>query len=131
MNTNFRTLNVRSFLGAAAVAACAVLSGPVQAEGHQVTVKISVNTTGFDLNQPAVAREVYGRLRRAAFTVCRDGGRVDLEPVTSFTDCYETALGKAIGSAHQPQLSMIYLATHTARAAASYGIEISTRMASK
>ena len=131
MNKNSLSLNVKPFICLVAAAACAVLSSPVQANDHEVTVKISVSTTGLDLSQPAVVRELYRRIQRASRTACRDGDRVSLEPPTSFTGCYEKALGDAVHSAHRPELSIVYLATHTPRDAATYGIEVPARVAAK
>ncbi len=133
MNTKASFLTSKPFIciAAAAAAACAALSGPVHAKDHEVTVKISVSTAGLDLTQPAGAREVYRRLRLAALTACGDGGRVGLEPVASVHGCYEKALGEAVRSAHQPQLSIVYLATHTIRNAAAYGIEVPVRVAAE
>jgi len=130
MNTNASSLTTKPFfICFAAVAACAVLSGPVQANDHEVTVRIPASTAGLDPSQPADARELYARLRKAARIACTHGMRVDLEPATSFLGCYETALGNAVHSAHQPQLSIVYLATHTVRDAATYGIEVPVRLA--
>jgi UrcA family protein len=131
MNTNSPPLNAKSFICIAAVAACAVLAGPVQADDHEVTVNISVSTAGLDLSQPAGAREAYRRIQRGARIACTGGNRVDLEPPTSYTSCYEKALGDAVRSAHQPQLSIVYLDTHTPRDAATYGINVPVRMASE
>ena len=131
MNTNSHILNARFIICIAASAACAVLSAPVQAKSHEVTVKITVSTAGLDLSQPAGAREAYARLQKAADIACTHGNRVDLEPPTSLHACYEKALGDAVHSAHQPQLSMVYLASHTVRDAAKYGIEVPARLAAE
>src|SRR5208283_1854162 len=93
---NTQLLNAKSLFSIAVIAACVALSGPVQAESHKVMVKIPVSAAGLDLNQPAGASELYSRLRQAARTACRDGGRVGLEPVKNFTGCCEQALGGAI-----------------------------------
>ena len=124
-------LNAKLFICIALLAACGVLSAPVQAKSHEVTVKITVSTAGLDLSQPAGAREAYARLQKAARVVCTDGDRVGLEPPTSFTGCYEKALGDAVRSARRPQLTIVYLATHTPRDAATYGIEVPVRMAAE
>jgi UrcA family protein len=131
MNTNSLVLNTRSFICIAAVSACAILAGPVHAEDHAVTVNISISTAGLDLSQPAGAREVYRRIQGAARTACTDGNRLDLKPPTSYTGCYEKALGDAVRSAHRRQLSIVYLDTHTPRDAAAYGIEVPVRMAAE
>jgi UrcA family protein len=131
MNTKASILNAKSFIWLAALAACAVVSGQVKADGHEVTVKISVNAAGLDLSRPADAREVYRRLSFAARTACADGNRVGLQPPSSFVDCYEKALGDAVRSVNRPQLNIVYLATHTSRDAETYGIEVPTRMAAK
>ena len=131
MNTKATILNAKPFICIAAVAACAALLGPVQATDHEVTINISVSTVGLDLSQPAGARELYARLRKAADIACTHGMRVDLEPVASLHGCYEKALGEAVRSAHQPQLSIVYLSMHTPRDAARYGIEVPVRMAAE
>ncbi len=131
MNTISHIHNAKFIICIAASAACAVFSAPVQAKSHEVTVKITVSTAGLDLkfSQPDGAREVYRRLQRAADTACGDGRRVDLQPVASLHGCYEKVLGDAVHLAHQPQLSIVYLATHTVRDAAKYGIEVPVRLA--
>jgi UrcA family protein len=130
MNTN-SSLTTKPFICVAAVVACAVLSGAVQATGHEVTIKVPASTAGLDPSQPAGARELYVRLQRAARVACTYGDRVGLEPPTSFRGCYEKALGDAVHSAHQPQLSIVYLATHTVRDAATYGIEVPVMLAAE
>jgi UrcA family protein len=131
MNTKASILNAKSFICLAALAACAVLSGPVKADGHEVTVKISVSAAGLDLSRPADAREAYRRLSFAARTACGDGNRVGLQPPPSWVDCYEKALGDAVRSVNRPQLNIVYLATHTSREAATYGIDVPARIAAK
>jgi UrcA family protein len=129
MNTNASSLTTKPFICSVAIAACAVLLGTVQAIGQEVAVKIHVSTAGLDPSQPAGARKLYARLQHAAWVACTNGMRVDLEPVASFSDCYEKALGNAVHSVHQPQLNIVYLATHTVRDAATYDIEIPVQLA--
>jgi UrcA family protein len=131
MNTKASILNAKSFICLVALAACAVPSGTLKADGREVTVKISVNATGLDLGRPGDAREVYRRLYFAARTACGNGNRVGLEPPPSFVDCYEKALGGAVRSVNRPQLNIVYLATHTTRDAETFGIQVSAHMAAK
>lgn len=131
MNTKASSLTTKPFICIALLAACGVLSAPVQAKSHEVTVKITISTAGLDLSQPSGARELYARLQKAARIACTHGMRVDLQPAASFTSCYESALGNAVHSAHQPQLSIVYLATHTVRDAATYGIDVPARLAAE
>jgi UrcA family protein len=130
MNTNY-SLTTKPLICFAAVVACTVLCGAIQAADHEVTIKVAAGTAGLDPSQPAGAREVYRRLQRAARTACGDGDRVGLEPPTSFAGCYEQALADAVRSAHRRQLSIIYLGTHTVRDAATYGIEVPVRLATE
>ena len=130
MNTNFPFLNAKSFICLAA-AACAIILGPAHAKDHEVTVKISVSAAGLDLSQPAGAQKFYWRLKRAAWVACAHGDRVGLEPPSNFTGCYEKALGEAVHSVHRAEVSTVYLATHTPRDAARYGIEVPVRMAAE
>lgn len=99
----------------AATAACAVVSAPVQAKSHEVTVTIAVSTAGLDLRRPADARKLYARLRFAAETACTNANIVGLEPVINYRACYERALADAVRSAHRPQLSLAYLEAHAAK----------------
>lgn len=129
MHTNFHILNAKSFVCLAA--ACSIISGPVHASDHEVTVKISVSAADLDLSQPAGAQKFYWRLKHAARVACAHGYRVGLEPPTNFTGCYEKALGEAVHSVHRAEVSTVYLATHTPRDAARYGIEVPVRMAAE
>jgi len=131
MNVNLPVLNAKSCICTAAVAACVILAVPVQAKEHEVGVKLSVTTTGLDLKQPADALELYRRLRKAADIVCGHGNRVDLRPVPDFAACYEQALGDAVRSANRPQLTIVYLRSHTLQDAAARGIEVPARVAAK
>jgi UrcA family protein len=128
---NTQLLNARSLFCIAVVAACLALSGPVHAESHDVMVKIPVSTAHLDLSQPAGATELYSRLREAAWDACREGGRLGLEPVKNFKGCYEQALGGAIRAANQPQLTLVYLKTHTWEEAATHGIAVARLVAAK
>ena len=129
MNTNRPVFHARFFICGAALAACAALASPVRS--NEVLVRISVDTAGLDLSQPVAAREAYRRIQRAARTACTSGNRVDLAPPASFIGCYERALGAAVGSAHQLQISIVYLESHTPRDAATYSIEVPVRMAAE
>ena len=131
MNANDPIGNTTACICIAAVAACAVLSGPAQANDHPVTIRLSVSTAGLDLSQRAGAGELYGRLKEAARTVCGSGNRVGLEPVTDFKSCYEKALADAVRSVNQPQLTIAYLKTHTLQDAAAQGINVPTLVAAK
>lgn len=115
----------------AAVAACAVLSGPAQANDHSVTIRLPVSTAGLDLSQRAGAGELYGRIKAAARIVCGSGDRVGLEPVTDFKSCYEKALADAVRSVNRPQVTLAYLKTHTLQDAAAQGIDVPTLVAAK
>jgi UrcA family protein len=129
MKTNI--LIVSSLICIAAVAACAALLRPVRADSHEVTVKISVNAAGLDVNQPAGAAELYSRLRQAARIACTGANRVGLEPVDNVQNCTERALGEAVRTANQPQLTLAYLQKHTPQEAATRGIVVPTLVAAK
>jgi UrcA family protein len=129
MDTKTSVTNAKPFICIAALAACALLSGPLQS--REVTVKIRVNATGLDLSQPADARKLYGRLRQAADIACGNGNQVALEPVADFENCYEQTLADAVRSVNRLQLTIAYLATHTERDAATHGIQIPARLVAK
>jgi len=128
MYTKTAVIRARSVLGAA-IAACTCFAGDVAAEGRPVTVALRVSTQGIDLSQPAGARELYGRLKNAAWVVCTRANRVGLEPTPDPEACSEKALGEVILSAHMPLLTQVYLETHSLRQAAAHGIEVPVRPA--
>ena len=131
MNIRAPNLNTKVFVYAAALAACALLSGPIQAEERIVTVKASASTAGLDVGQPAGARALYGRLRHAAVEVCGSGMRVGLRAVDDFAGCIETAVGEAVRSANLPQLTLEYLKTHTLQQAVNHRIDVPVLTAAK
>jgi UrcA family protein len=124
MNINAPVLSAKSFIYMAVLAACALLSGPIQAKERIVTVKVSVNTAGLDVAQPAGGRELYSRLAHAAAIVCGGTNQVGLQAVDSFADCIAAAVGEAVRSAKLPQLTVAYLRTHTLQQAAALGIDV-------
>lgn len=130
MNTSLTGASAKALI-CMATAACAAFSGPVLAGAPVVVVKIPVSYSGRDLSQPTGAQELYRRLQRAAFIACSDGNRVGLEPLADPKACYEKAIGDAVRSVKQPQLTMIYLKTHTLQEAAAHGIEIPALVAAK
>jgi UrcA family protein len=131
MNIRAPVLNAKSLAYVAALAASALLSGPIRAGERIVTVKVSVTTAGLDVGQPAGARELYARLQHAANVVCGNGMRVGLQTIGDFAGCVETALGEAVRSANLPQLTMVYLTTHTRQQATTRGIEVPVLVAAK
>ncbi len=127
MYTKTAVMLARPVLGAAV--ACTIVAGSVAARDHQVTVTVHVSTEGLDLSRPAGAHQFYARLQHAAQVVCTHGNRVDLAPAPDPKGCYEKALGDAIRSANVPQLTKVYLATHTLREAAAQQIDVSAQIA--
>jgi len=124
----------RAFMSAwpvlgATIVACTFFAGDVTAK--DVKVAYQVSTRGLDLKQPTGAREFYTRIQHAAWIVCTDGNRVDLQPSPNLQSCYEQALGDAIRSADVPLLTQVYLETHTPREAAAHGIDVPVQMAAK
>jgi len=101
MNSESHWFNSKLSICINALAACAILSGAAQAKDQDVTVSVKVSTAGLDLSQPGVARELYGRLHKAAFNVCSTGNRLDLKPLSpiEFEGCVQKALGDSVRSA--------------------------------
>jgi len=117
----------------AVAAACLTFTGPAQAKDkdNEVTVSLSVSGADLDVDQPAGASALYGRLQHAANIVCGPGNRVGLVPVANFRSCYEKAVGDAIRRANRPQLTAIYLQTHTLHDAATHHIDVPFLVAAK
>jgi UrcA family protein len=131
MNANVAALNTKicAWLGAAAV--CLLLSGLAEAADKALIVKVAVSTAGLNVSEPGDAHMLYGRLRQAARVVCGRGNLVGLQPVADFSGCYETALGNAVRSVNRPELTSVYLETHTMRDAVQHGIDLPLLIASK
>jgi UrcA family protein len=123
MYTKTSVINVCSVLGATIVA-CTLFAGDVAAQGSTVSVPMRVSTQGIDLSKHAGARELYRRVKNAAWIVCTRANRVGLEPSPDPEACSEKALGEAILSAHQPLLTQAYLETHSLGQAAAHGIDV-------
>jgi UrcA family protein len=115
----------------AAIVACTFFAGDVLAQGHEVSVAYQVSTRGLDLSTSAGARELYSRLKNAAWIVCTRANRVGLEPSPNPAACAEKALGEAIRSAHMPLLVQAYLETHSLGQAAAHGIDVPMQLAAK
>jgi len=128
MNTKTATLSARLVLGAA-ILTTILAAGTAAAASHDVTVAIHLSTAGVDLTDPAQAQRFYQRVEDAAWKVCTPDIRVALEPVDDAKGCLEKALGAAIRSLKAPQLTQIYLASHTLQQAKAYGIEIPAQLA--
>lgn len=115
----------------AAIVACTFFAGDAVAQGHEVTVAHHVSTQGLDLSTPAGARELYRRLKNAAWIVCNRPDRVGLQPTLPPVACSEKALGDAVHSAHLPLLVQAYLETHSLGQAAAHGIDVPVQLAAK
>ncbi len=130
MYTKVAFANAWSVCGATIVA-FALCAGDVVAQGHDVTVAYRVSTQGLDLNTSAGARELYVRLKQAAWFVCTRTNRIGLQDLPNPDACSEQTLGEAIRSTHLPLLVQVYLETHTLGQAAAHGIDVSSQLAAK
>lgn len=128
MKTYRTRIKAWAFIGIAATATCIALPNPAEASEKTRTVTATASAAGLDLNTPEGVRTMYSRLRLAAHEVCSTHVRVGLAPPTSpatfYTECFEDALGRAIRSVAMPQLTIIYLRSHTAEAAEAHGISV-------
>jgi len=121
MNTNAPYITPQFFLRLATIVVSLVLSGYAEAGDRPVQVSEAVSTIGLNLNTPEGARELYMRLKAASRRVCRDP-RAIVEAASS--RCADDALGRAVGSANRPQLTLIYLRYHSIQVAENHGIRI-------
>lgn len=120
--------NIKPLVIAAATAA-AVLATSVRAD--EVTVHYSVSAAGLNLSQAADAREFYRRLEHAARVVCTHGNRVDLVPLNDIHGCFERTIGNAVRLANKPELTAVYLQTHSSQAAMASRIDVPLQVAVK
>jgi UrcA family protein len=115
----------------ATIVACTFCAGEVVAQEHDVTVAYRVSTQGLDLNTSAGARELYVRLKNAAWFVCTRTNRIGLQDLPDPDACSEKTLGETVRSTHLPLLVQVYLETHTLGQAAAHGIDVSSQLAAK
>ena len=128
MNTNAPFSSARSIVRLAAVVASIALSGYAEADSQSVNVSETVSAVGLDVNTPEGARKLYVRMKIASRRVCGDS-RLGLEMPQ--VGCAEDALGNAIRSANRPQLTMVYLRSHTIQTAEAHGIRVPILVADK
>jgi UrcA family protein len=112
-----------------AASAMTVLLNPARAA--DVTVSYSASAAGLNLSQAAGAREFYHRLEHAARVVCTHGNRVDLVPLDHFRDCFEQTLGDAVRSANAPELTAVYLQSHSPRVVTASRDHVAVQLAAK
>jgi len=122
MNANMKAAVRRMPVMLALIAVCAAANSGAFADDRIIKIKQMVRSADVDLSQPEGGRRVYARLTAAARTVC--GPRVGLEPVQNFDRCVDKALSNAVRSAHQPQVTLVYLESHTLQQAALSGIAV-------
>ena len=113
----------------AMVIAGSLFAGTAQAKDYRVNVSEPINMVGLDLGNLADAQKLYMRLRRAADDVCTRKTRADLLPLDDPRRCIERALGNAVRQVHAPRVTQLYLANHTLRDAATWGIELPAELA--
>jgi len=130
MYTKTTAMSAWPFIGTT-IAACTLFAGSVAAKDNAVTVSIQVSTQGLDVSQPRGAEKLYWRLQHAARVVCTHGNRVGLAPSPDPEGCRQKALANAIRAANLTLLTQVYLASHTLREAAAYGIDVPVQVAAK
>jgi UrcA family protein len=128
MNIDVVLPSLKTLVFVAATAA-AVLAASVRAD--EVTVNYSVSAAGINLSQAAGAREFLRRLEHAARVVCTHGNRVDLVPLDDIRGCFEQTIGEAVRLANKPELTAVYLQTHSSQVATAYRVDVPVQVAAK
>jgi UrcA family protein len=119
----------RILFGSTAI--CALFCAHLSAQDKSISDSMKVSAQGLDLSKPADARAFYLRLENAAWVVCTRGTRAGLLPVDNQYKCYQDAIGEAVRASNEPQVTQIYLATHTLQEAAAHGIALPGQVAAK
>lgn len=95
------------------VSIAAVLPIAVQADEPSRTLhidsKVVVSYADLDLSNPAGARTLYARLKRASQKTC--GHRpppIELKALRAYQDCYDSALTKAVNRVNSQQLYALH-----------------------
>lgn len=130
MITSTRILGSYALIYSIAFAVCTTHPVPAYSKDRLVDVSFQVNMNGLDIDKPADAIRLYGRLKHAATIVCSHGMRVDLKPLVNPTICFENVVSDAVRSFNRPQLTAVYLKTRSIEEAATRGIDI-PRLAAK
>jgi UrcA family protein len=87
-------------------AACLAATATAQIPDSNAVRSVTVQYRDLDVNTPAGATALYGRIRGAARFVCGEEGR-SLDEKRQWQDCFDAALSQAVDSVHSPLLSTL------------------------
>ncbi|MEW5685035.1 MAG: UrcA family protein [Pseudomonadota bacterium] len=94
----------------ALIPALAALAFAAPAMAEQVTTKVAVPSAGLDLQNPADAAVMLGRLDRAAVRACGASSFSvrDYQVAVRHSACYRDAMAQAVNAVKAPALSAAY-----------------------
>jgi UrcA family protein len=101
-----------SWLAVGSLMSAALMANPANSI-PEAAPTIRVNYADLDLNRAQDVKRLYGRIRIAAITVCRSAQGPELVNRLFWNDwhaCMDKAIGSAIDTVHNPQLSAHYAA---------------------
>jgi UrcA family protein len=87
-----------------AVATANLAAASPEADGPR---SIVVHYADLDPSRPADARRLYGRIKRAARTVCDNSPHSDLQPLREYKECLRQAVTEAVEKVQSEQVSAI------------------------
>ena len=94
----------RAIITASVLAAAAFSAAGAQAQDTQST---SVSTRDVDFNKPADVRQLYGRIRDAAYSVCQSDASSNMFTAARERECANTATRNAVRNLNKPLLNEV------------------------
>jgi len=130
MLKNIRKVVIPALL--AVTAGIAALTPICTHADESATRSIRVRIADLDPNSVDGARKIYGRLERAAWTVCGESS-MDIEVMVRGgpSDCVKEALAHAVRDVRSVELSQLYIKKNGAKLAMQYGVTTEILMAGK
>ena len=95
---------LRAILAASVLAAAAFSAAGAHAQDTQST---SVSTRDVAFNKPADVKQLYGRIRDAAYAVCDSQGPTTLFTAARERECADTATRNAVHDLDKPLLNEV------------------------
>jgi UrcA family protein len=106
LKTTTRWLVTMTAIACATGSRAALADDPVY-----ITVQKTVSYADLDLSQPAGAQMLYGRIKKAASSVCGELEDTQAEHRVLFRECYDQAVANAVAKANRPTLTALYNST--------------------
>jgi UrcA family protein len=104
-------IGVSCALAIGASAAFCVLAAHAgeQAAADQDARRVSVHYADLNLTDPAAVKTLYGRLREAARVACGDSATSEIQRMSAYKECFDSALQKSVNTVDNANLYALHV----------------------